>query len=487
MEQKMNDSLTDRIRKKVEEAAKEQTDEFVSLLPRKQIPEPDPDTDRKHFSAERRSYESSLDIINDSPGTAAEFTDIGKLDQVLQSLNRTLETLAGKPEQGLLGKIMTKLVSYGIRPELDTIKQALSETTQSLNILNHKIRIFAGKQESFNSEVAVFGQKIVPVIDEKIRYNLQKHAKYLKDRMDVFHENTDKRQNEISNWLHNLLKRLDILDSDLKRGLALQHRKLEHLLQNRQETRQGTSVPIGETRQYEDPGLGDYGYYLFETQGRGPEEFVKANQRDYLPFFKDVSPVLDIGCGRGEFLELLREAGIRAMGVDTNSDMVEICRQKELDVICRDAMDALAQYASEQLGGIFAGQVVEHFTPNKVLPWLLAAYQALKPGGILVYETINTASLYALVTHYFKDPTHHLPRHPDTYTYLTGIAGFKNVVLQYRSPVPREIQLSAPVPQESCSDEMTIMYSGIQNVIDQLNSLIYGPCDIVICARKPGD
>lgn len=483
----MNDSLAERIRKKIEEAAKEKTDEYVSLLPRKELPEPDPDADRNYFSAERLSYESSLDTLNDSPGAAAEFDDIDELDQALDSLNNILANLARKPEQGLLGKIMAKLVSYGIGPELSAVKQALSDTTQSLNILNHKIRIFAGKQGSFNSEVAVFGQKIVPVIDEKIRYHLQIHAKYLKDRMDVFHENTDKRQNEISNWLHNLVKRLDILDSELKRGMALQHRKLEHLLQNRQEIADDKTVGIGETRQDDSSGLGDYGYYLFETQGRGPEEFVKANQKDYLPFFEGMAPVLDVGCGRGEFLELLREAGIRAMGMDTNSDMVEICRQKKLDVTRRDAMEALAQYGSEQLGGIFAGQLIEHIASDSVLPWLLAAYKALKPGGMLVYETINTASLYALVTHYFKDPTHHLPRHPDTYRYLTGIAGFENVAVHYRSPVPKEMQLSAPVSQEPFSEEMNRLFSGIQKVIDHLNNLIYAPCDIVICARKPGD
>lgn len=494
----MSDSLSNRIRKKIEKAAQDRPEEYVNLLSEEQAEnepgfESDPDTDKEFFSNERLDYEASLDKINDSPRTAEEFTDTADLDQTLQSLNNLMTKLPWKSSKGFIHKIISKIISYGIGTELDAAKQALAETTHILNTLNHKTRIFSAKQESFNSEIAVFGQRIVPVIDEKIRYSSQKHVKllqehsnYIKDRMDVFHENTDKRHTEISNWLHNLVKRLDIFEDELKRGIALQHRKLEQILQKRPDVIEMKGIETDGADQKSDntSGLGDYGYYLFETGGRGSEEFVKMIQQDYVEFFKDVSPVLDIGCGRGEFLELLRDAGIQAMGVDTNSDMVEICKQKNLNVTRQDALKALESYESSALGGIFAGQLIEHIPSDRVLPWLVAAYNALKSGGVLVFETVNTASLYALISHYFKDPTHHLPRHPDTYKFLTEIAGFKNVSIHYRSPVPKEAQLSLPELSEPLSDDLEPLMSGIKSVIDQLNSLIFAPCDIAVHACK---
>lgn len=514
----MSDSLSDRIRKKIKNAATDKTEEYTNLLPEEKNEEaslepdfePDPDTDKDYFSEVRRDYETSLDTINDSLKTAEEFADTIDLDHTLQSLNNLMAALPWKPKRGFVRKIMAKIVSLGIGSEMDSFKQALAETTHVLNILNHKTRIFSGKQESFNSELAIFGQRIVPVIDEKNRYSQQKylkllqehsaflleHATFLKDRMDVFHENTDKRQTEISNWLHNLVKRLDsfedrlgLFDNELKRGIALQHRKLEQFLQNTPKIAGAAPGETAGTNHREDntSGLGDYGYYLFETEGRGPEKFVKMIQQDYIPFFLEASPVLDIGCGRGEFLELLRDAGIQALGIDTNSDMVEICRQKNLDVTRQDALNALESYEPGSLGGIFAGQLIEHIPSEKVLRWLAAAHNALKPGGVLVFETVNTSSLFALVSHYFKDPTHQLPRHPDTYKFLTEIAGFKNVTVHYRSPVPKDAQLSLPELPEPLSDDLNSLISGIKSVIDQLNNLIFAPCDIAVYANKGND
>ncbi len=485
----MADRLSDRIRKSIEKAAKAFPDEYASLIPEEHMPDPDPDTHKKHFSENRKKYEQFLDTINDSVKTADEFQDIEELQSALTSLNCIADKLgtAGKVTKGsFLKRLVRKMVFWGIRPEIDEIKSAVCSITRALNNLNHKTQIFAGKQEAFNSHVALYGQYIVPVMDEKARFGLKKYLKHLKDRMDVFHENTDLRHTEIANWLHNLVKRLETLENEMVRGLSLQHKKLEKTLSDIHADKGAQTVSDKESvhSQTDEEGIGDYGYYLFETRGRGPEDFVKETQSKYVNYFKDVEPVLDLGCGRGEFLELLGEAGIQATGADINSDMIEICREKNLDVIHADAIDALTKCKSASLGGIFAGQLVEHFMFNDLVRFLSAACNALKPGGVIVFETVNTTSVYALLNHYFKDPTHQMPRHPETYKFLTEITGFTDVKLLYTSEIQHDQKLSMPDLNNISGEIDESLFSNLKTITENLNSIIYAPCDIAVIARK---
>jgi ubiquinone/menaquinone biosynthesis C-methylase UbiE/uncharacterized protein YoxC len=486
----MEDRLSERIKKSVEKASKDYPDEYASLLPEEHVHEPDPDTEKQYFSKIRNKYEHLLDGINESVETAKEFHDIDELKASLVSLNQAVHNLNAQPvtlKRGFFRRMIRKLVLYGIRPELDEINRALSDITRTLNSINHKTQIFAGKQESFNSQVALYGQYIVPLIDEKTRFFvLKKHLQYLKDRMDVFHENIDLRHTEISNWLHNLVKRLDSLENELVRGLSLQHKKLERLLipGDSVSGQKVSTSDIQEEKNTDCGGLCGYSYYLFETRGRGSEEFVKKSQLEYVRYFKTVHPVIDLGCGRGEFLELLREAGIEAGGADINSDMVEICLEKKLEVIQSDALRVLMESASGTLGGIFAGQLVEHLTVSDLERFLKEAYRALKDKGIIVFETVNTTSLYALVHHFFKDPTHQMPRHPDTYKFLTETAGFTDVKIQFKSHVPSEKTLQIPdlETEKNIRDERLL--SQMKMITENLNSMIYAPCDIAVIARK---
>ncbi len=494
----MNEKLSDRIRKKIADASAEHSEEYLSLMPKKDVPEPDPDTDKEQFSNGRRDYESALDSINSAVETALEYHDNTTLDETLDSLNRNMNRISNPVSNKGIGstfrKLLRKLVMAGIRSEMDLMRQSISDITRSLNQMNHKNRIFAGKQEALNSEFAVFGQKIIPVIDEKIRYGIEQNSRYLKDRMDIFHEGTDRRQTEIANWLHNAnsvfqscLNRVDDLENELKRSIALHHRKLEHALtqlpdQKLQKPMDSTSPNLAISA----PAGGDYAYYLFENKSRGPEQTIRENQADYIQYFREVTPVLDIGCGRGEFLELLRTANIAAKGVDPNEDMIQICREKGLDVGSDDGLHYLQSCEPGTVGGIFSGQVIEHIPAVAIHQWLQSAFRALKPGGVLVFETVNTASPYALINHYYKDPTHRQPLHPDTYRFFTEIAGFEKVTMRFRSPVPVADRPANPTMNaQRKSDEISEFLKTMSISLEQLCDFIYAPCDVLIYARKP--
>ena len=171
-------------------------------------------------------------------------------------------------------------------------------------------------------------------------------------------------------------------------------------------------------------------YFAFEAKMRGSTADVRERQRPYVADFTGAAPVLDVGCGRGEFLGLLRGAGIDARGVDADADMVAYARGEGLEVEQADALAHLESLPDGSLGGIFAAQVVEHLPPATLFRLLELAARKLRPGGLLVAETINPLSPLALRS-YFADLTHAQPLVPETLALLARQAGFQEVETRF--------------------------------------------------------
>src|SRR5207248_7129412 len=132
-----------------------------------------------------------------------------------------------------------------------------------------------------------------------------------------------------------------------------------------------------------------FDYFLFEHRFRGSRAEITRRQAVYLDCFLGRGRVLDLGCGRGEFVELLREHGVPAEGVDGDEDMVDYCRDRGLPVVRADLFDHLAGLPAASLDGVFAAQVIEHLPPERLWRLVHLCAAALKPGGALVFETIN--------------------------------------------------------------------------------------------------
>ena len=134
--------------------------------------------------------------------------------------------------------------------------------------------------------------------------------------------------------------------------------------------------------------------------------------------------MLDVGCGRGEFLDLLKARGISARGLDLNHEMVEVCRARGLDVAEADVVGYLEALPDASLGGLFAAQVVEHLQPGYLLRFLELAFHKLRPGAPIVLETLNPACWTAFFDSFIRDITHVWPLHPETLRYLVLASGF---------------------------------------------------------------
>lgn len=221
--------------------------------------------------------------------------------------------------------------------------------------------------------------------------------------------------------------------------------------------------------------IDSYKYVGFEDRFRGSQELIRARQIEYLPYFQGASDVLDIGCGRGEFLELLREKGITCRGLDVNHEMVEVCLSRGLDVAEGDALSYLQQQPDGSLGGLIALQVVEHLEPGYLMEMLDVAYHKLRPGSHLILETINVASWYAFFSSYIRDLTHVRPIHPDTLSYLLSASGFQRVNVRYSAPFPEDGKLQ-PFPAlggAAPGPEADVFNANV----DKLNALLFTNLD----------
>jgi len=177
-------------------------------------------------------------------------------------------------------------------------------------------------------------------------------------------------------------------------------------------------------------------YFDFERRFRGSEESIKERQRADAQRFRGApGPVADLGCGRGEFVELLREAGVPAVGCDANPLMVARAEAKGLDVARADLFDFLRAREDRSLGGITAFQVVEHLPPALLHELVELAAEKLAPGGRILLETINPESVYAM-RWFWMDLTHVRPVPAPSLEQLLAANGFRDVVVDFRSPVP---------------------------------------------------
>ena len=233
-----------------------------------------------------------------------------------------------------------------------------------------------------------------------------------------------------------------------------------------------------------DPSIDSYKYVGFEDRFRGAQDDIRQRLTDYIADFAGASDVLDVGCGRGEFLDLLRGAGVGARGLDVNHEMVEVCRSRGLDASEGDALGHLLSLSDGALGGLFAAQVVEHLEPTYLMRTLDAAYHKLRPGSRIVLETINPACWYAFFASYIRDLTHVRPIHPETLQYLLTASGFQRVEIRYRAPYPEheKLQMIPADPEQPAALRAAV--DTLNGNASRLNALLFTFLDYAAVATR---
>ena len=188
------------------------------------------------------------------------------------------------------------------------------------------------------------------------------------------------------------------------------------------------------------PDILDPLYLAFENQFRGTREEIRERLLEYVPLIKNSGAgvegreILDIGCGRGEWLEIMRDEGLQANGLDLNSVLVEDCREKGLEVEKNDALTYLRSLQDNSLGAITSFHLIEHLEFDYRVALFDESVRVLKPGGIAIFEAPNPKNLLVGSCHFWCDPTHLRPLHPETHQFLMEYRGFCRVELLFLHP-----------------------------------------------------
>lgn len=210
-------------------------------------------------------------------------------------------------------------------------------------------------------------------------------------------------------------------------------------------------------------------YAAFEKQFRGASSEIKKRLKLYLPMIRSAVPdanILDLGCGFGDWLELLKEEGLQAQGVETNRFMVERCRKQGLEVIEDDVIVHLSKLSDNSVGAVTAFHLIEHLPFQTLIRLLDQVKRILRPGGLIILETPNPENLVVAACNFYSDPTHHKPIYAHTLTFILDLKGFTNLRLEYLHPVEGK-PLGADDPAQQA-----------------LHTWFYGPRDFAVWGSK---
>lgn len=184
----------------------------------------------------------------------------------------------------------------------------------------------------------------------------------------------------------------------------------------------------------------------FANRFRGSEEKIREHQKMYIARFAGAEAILDIGCGRGEFLEAARGAGLKAHGIDLSEESVAVCRSKGLSADRADLFEYLDAMQDGTLGGVYCSQVVEHLPPERLPDLVNLLGRKMKRGALAAIETPNPECLAIFATHFYIDPTHTRPVPAPLLRFYLEEAGFINVEIEKLSPAVETMPSLAELP-----------------------------------------
>jgi O-antigen chain-terminating methyltransferase len=416
---------------------------------------------RQRLEDEEKAYASFLAEVDSLAGFALPAERLPDLPAQLGRLN-TLWSSPSRPEGGGLGGAFRRRAWDALAPAL--ARQAEFNSTV-VQILNGQVDEAARLHAHLRNLVAAlvrYLQRLLPVIDARDRVA----TALATTRAELILEAFDRRQEALARRLDGLLALRDRLEA-----VSAEVRALRGAIE---------AGPPPEAAAAALRAAGDAGYVAFENRFRGSAAEIRERLAGYVDLFRGLAPVADLGCGRGEFLDLLRESGIAARGVEGNAEAVRSCRERGLDVVHGDLLAFLRAAPEGALGGVFAAQVAEHLPPAVLQATLAESHRALRAGGLLVLETVNPRSVFGLIEVYNRDLTHERPLHPETLRFLAAAAGFSDVRVELRTPVDAATRLQ-PVPAEGLPRRTA---ERLNENVEKLNAFLFGPQEYALIARR---
>jgi O-antigen chain-terminating methyltransferase len=417
---------------------------------------------RQRLEREEKAYAEALDALDALAGFPLPQEALAELPELLARLNRLWEA-PPPPESGGLKGRHHRSVWGVVSPALGRQQEFNAALVRALNgYLEETARLHARLRDVVSALVR-YAQRLQPLVDARDRVATGDAT----SRAELILESLDRRQESLArrvSGLQALRDRVETVSEEVRAVRA---------------ALAGGPPPPATAAAAERAAEGAP-YAAFERRFRGSADDVRAKLATYVDLFRERAPLVDLGCGRGEFLEMLREAGVAARGVESNAHLVQEDRARGLDVVEGDLLSFLRAQDGASLGGVFAAQVAEHLPPAVLQELLREAHRVLRAGGLLALETVNPRSVVGFLEVYLRDLTHERPLHPETLSFLAAAAGFTDVRVEMRAPVDPS-NLLRPVP---AADLPPLAVQAINENVARLNRLLYGPQEYVLLAAR---
>jgi SAM-dependent methyltransferase len=371
------------------------------------------------------------------------------------------------------------------------------DAARALERVNTLLQEYTSALATFQSHLVVYFQQITWFVETKDRLDAASLMAVYDTVINGLTMEITQRTEHANAWearANGRIAAIGAADDELRGSLAavqtataVLKRELERSLQSRSvgparpDQSAGPNRPVGPEI---TASLDSYKYVGFEDRFRGSQADIRARLTDYVPLFKGRSDVLDVGCGRGELLDLFSESGIGARGLDVNHEMVEACLARGLDAVEGDLVAYLDSLPDGSLGGLIAIQVVEHLEPSYLMRTLDIAFHKLRPGSPIVLETINPACWFAFFSSYIRDLTHVRPIHPDTLEYLLTASGFSRARIDYRAPYPDADKLQPLAPARGDTPVVADFVATFNSNVQRLNGLLFTYLDYAAIGER---
>ena len=378
-------------------------------------------------------------------------------------MKRILRPLFGRVARSLGISELQNLIAHQetvrrlMQDELDDLRLIRAEIAEVERLVSNRV----------SDQVKILRREIGEASESSANTLRIEIQKLLSDRLDAAQQAVVAHSTAHAEHLNNVLRlHVDKLCAELRREIDL-----VRAASSKSVSIQGdlNNAPIAERTERVDDAL----YVAIEDHFRGSQDLVRQRQENYIHYVADSVvqdfPLVDFGCGRGEWLEILRAKGLPAMGYDSNVVCVDECTNKGLNVVHGNLIDVLNSLPDNSLGAVTFFQVFEHLPFMVLQDVIRSCCRVLRPGGVLIAEVPNSENLTVGSSTFWIDPTHERPLHPEVLRFLARQVGFSDVSGIYSTPLRQEVHIEGDGPMEVA-------------VRDIFNTL-FGPADFALVAR----
>lgn len=415
-------------------------------------------------AGEDQAYEQALADLDRLASFPLPLEQLKELPAQLEAINRLWA--APETEEGARG-FLDRRATEALRPVIARQQEWNANVVRLLNgFIEEESRAIA-RLRQISAALVLYAQRLLPTADARDRVA----AGYATLRSEMILEAFDRRLESLHrriDGLQGLIDRVEVIGAEV-RGVR------ETLARE---------IPDSEKAQAALAAAESSAYVAFENRFRRSDPALASRFSKYAGDFSTTPKgrvILDLGCGRGEFLSALAKAGLEGRGVESNASAVSACQAAGLDVVQGDLIRFLKSIEGGSVGGVFAAQVAEHLPPPVLQALLVEAHRVLHQGGLLILETVNPRSVTGFLEVFNRDLTHEKPLHPETLSFLASAAGFADVRVEMLSPVEPLSQLRRVEPSAALDAPMVNAFN--ENV-DRLNALLYGSLEYALQARR---